>query len=346
MSQLKPALQTCDLTIGYRVSRRADIVVAQSLSLMLKRGELVGLLGPNGAGKSTLLRTLAGMQNPLAGQVLLSGDDAHTMPSKTLAQRLSVVLTDRPNVGLMNGYGLVALGRHPYTDWTGQLSEYDEAVVRWAIDAVNAGDVADKPVMELSDGQRQKLMIARALAQESDVILLDEPTAYLDLPRRVETMQLLKHLAQETNRAILLSTHDLDLALRTSDTLWLIADGEIRVGTPEDLVLSNAFEATFHSEGVTFDKRTGTFSLNAPRHTAIYVEGNGIPYVWTCRALERLEYTIASTPTSIQIHINQTDRDPIWQLTVGAQTTEHHSIHDLLLTMKEQVQYEQQSTNG
>lgn len=340
MSKHQIALQAQDLTIGYAATRQSDVVVANEINLTVTCGELVGLLGPNGAGKSTLLRTLAGMQKPLAGQVMLSGDDAHTIQAKELAKRLSVVLTDRPNVGLMNGYALVALGRHPYTDWMGQLSSYDEAMIRWAVDAVGARDIADKPVIELSDGQRQKLMIARALAQESGVILLDEPTAYLDLPRRVETMQLLKHLAHETNRAILLSTHDLDLALRTADTLWLMAGGEIRIGTPEDLVLNDAFEATFHSEGVSFDKHTGTFSINAPQQTAVNVEGSGIPYIWTCRALERNQFVIAETSTPIQIRIQQQAGETQWQLSCDHHLTSHLSIHDLLDNLKHLAQQE------
>jgi iron complex transport system ATP-binding protein len=330
MSKQKPSIHTHDLSIGYRASRKSDVVIAQNLNLTVKRGEFVALLGPNGAGKSTLLRTLAGMQKPLDGQVLLAGEDAHNIKSSDLAKHLSVVLTDRPNIGLMNGYALVALGRHPYTDWTGRLTEYDEAVIRWAVDAVHAGDIADKPVMELSDGQRQKLMIARALAQESDVIILDEPTAYLDLPRRVETMQLLKHLAHETNRAILLSTHDLDLALRSTDSLWLMAEGQIRTGTPEDLVLSDAFEETFHSEGVSFDKRTGTFALNDDRQTAIYVQGNGIPYVWTCRALERNQFSISDTPTATHIKIKQEGEKVVWYLVIDKQATPSPSIQHLL----------------
>lgn len=346
MSKSKPALHTNDLTIGYRASRKADVVIAKNLNLTVKRGELVGLLGPNGAGKSTLLRTLAGMQKPLSGQVLLAGENAFHIKSRELAQHLSVVLTDRPNIGLMNGYALVALGRHPYTDWTGRLSQYDEAVIRWAVDAVHASDIAEQPVMELSDGQRQKLMIARALAQESDVILLDEPTAYLDLPRRVETMHLLKHLAQETNRAILLSTHDLDLALRSTDTLWLMAEGQIRSGSPEDLILSDAFEDTFRSAGITFDKRTGTFGANTADRTSIYVQGNGIPYIWTCRALERNHFSIAETPTAKHITIGQRNEQVVWTLVDDHQQTSYLSIQELLSAVKEQTHHGQYIATG
>lgn len=329
------ALETHNLTIGYRHSRRSDIVIAENLNLNLKRGELTGLLGPNGAGKSTLLRTLAGMQPALLGNTLLANTDMSQLSAHELATHLSIVLTERPNLGLMNGYALVALGRHPYTNWSGQLSQYDEAMVRWAVDAVQAGDIADKPVNELSDGQRQKLMIARALAQETDVIILDEPTAYLDLPRRVEMMQLLKYLAIETHRAILLSTHDLDLALRNCDTLWLMSEGEVRVGTPEDLVLNSAFEATFHSEGLTFDKRTGTFSIATHHHTPITVTGEGIPYIWTRRALERQNYKVVETRTSIHIDIQTDGDDTVWHLMLNDTKTSYSSIQKLLNTLRQ-----------
>jgi len=344
MSKHKHALQTIDLSIGYRNARRPDVVIANNINLGLKRGRLVGLLGPNGVGKSTLLRTLAGMQKPLSGQVMLAGQDATQIPARTLAKHMSVVLTDRPNVGLMNGYALVALGRHPYTDWTGNLSSYDEAMVRWAVDAVNARDIADQPVIELSDGQRQKLMIARALAQETDLILLDEPTAFLDLPHRVEIMGLLKALAQETNRAILLSTHDLDLALRSCDRLWLMGQRQIHTGTPEDLVLSDAFEATFHSDGLTFDKRTGTFSVIPDKQIQVQVCGAGVAYVWTCRALERESYQVIDMPSEVQVEIQESDGETVWYLRLNEQTSHHQTIEQLLAELKERTHHERDTT--
>jgi len=328
----KPLLVTHDLSIGYRPVRKTPITIAQALNLELRPGALVGLLGPNGAGKSTLLRTLAGMQPALDGQVLLGGEDVHRLKARALARRLSVVLTERPNLGLMNGYALVALGRHPYTDWAGRLSKHDAAVVRWAIEAVDALDLADHPVMELSDGQRQKLMIARALAQESDLIILDEPTAFLDLPRRVEIMHLLRHLAHSTGRSILLSTHDLDLALRTADALWLLASGQILTGTPEDLVLSGAFEAAFQGEGVHFDRQSGTFHLNRAGGSLVKVNGSGVPHIWTRRALERAGFEIAhnGTPPDATIDVHGSADQLVWHLHRDDQHSQHASLEALL----------------
>lgn len=328
-------LQTKNLAIGYAAPRKPDYVVAQNLNLSLQAGELVCLLGPNGAGKSTLLRTIAGMQPPLAGKIILAEDDISKLKPQELATRLSIVLTERPNVGLLNGYALVALGRHPHTDWTGRLTRYDEAVVRWAVDAVGAADLATQPVMQLSDGQRQKFMIARALAQESALMILDEPTAYLDLPRRAEIMHLLRYLAAETGRAILLSTHDLDLALRSADRLWLMADGAIHTGMPEDLVLNGTFEAAFRGQGVTFDRATGTFSVAHEHGQIIAIQGHGIPHTWTQRALKRAGYVVidaAEVPPSTYptIAIDEATAEPTWHLHINGDTHHHHSIHDLL----------------
>lgn len=285
-------LETQALTIGYP----QDIVIAADLSLALEAGEIVCLVGPNGAGKSTLMRTLAGMQPPLRGGVLLDGAETHRLPPRQLAKHLSVVLTARPDVGLLTGYDVVALGRHPYTNWLGRLSAHDWAMVEWAVQAVSAEVIAAQPFRELSDGQRQKILIARALAQEPTVMLLDEPTAFLDLPRRVEVMQLLKQVAQQTQRAVLLSTHDLDLALHTADRVWLMSGGAVQVGAPEDLILDGTFEAAFKREGVQFDSHTGNFHIPTTRRRTLGVSGEGLPYRWTKHALERAGYTVEPAP--------------------------------------------------
>lgn len=292
-----PVLQTHHLDIGYKQARRAAKVVVSDIDVTLHAGELVCLIGPNGAGKSTLMRTLAGMQPALAGEVDLLGEAVGSLNPREMARRLGIVLTERQDVGKLTAYELVALGRYPHTDWTGRLSEDDERAIQAAIEAVGAVDLATRQVNELSDGERQKVMIARALAQEPAVILLDEPTAYLDLPRRVEIMATLRTLAHQTGRAILLSTHDLDLALRTADTLWLLPKGgPLMVGAPEDLVLNGALAEAFRSEGVEFDLQTGSFRMVAHQIGEIGLIGEGVVAIWTARALERLGFRIVMNP--------------------------------------------------
>ena len=316
-------LRTDALTIGYRRARRAAVVVARELNFRLRPGELVCLLGPNGAGKSTLMRTLARLQPALSGQIWLDGRLLDELRPGQLARRLSVVLTERVDVGAMSGYGLVSLGRHPYTGWAGTLSERDRRAVQWALQAVRAEELGDRLIVEMSDGERQKILIARALAQEPRVMLLDEPTAFLDLPRRVEVMDLLRRLAHgetavnsgqrpvdsDTAAAshypaangvsILLSTHDLDQALRTADRLWLLsADGELYDGAPEDLILNGAFERVFSAEGVTFDRAHGSFHTRGERRGLLRLRGDGVAAFWARRALERIGYAVEEAAAS------------------------------------------------
>src|SRR5207249_7894211 len=249
------ALVARNLAAGY-----GSRVGLRDVGVCLAGGELACVLGPNGTGKSTLLRTLAGMQPRLAGSVELDGHDVQRLPARELARRVSVVLTERAEVGLLRAYDLVALGRYPYTGWAGRLRSHDHAVVAWALEATGASDLASRDVSELSDGERQRVMIARALAQEPVVLLLDEPTAFLDVARRVEVTTLLRRLARDTGRAVLFSTHELDLALRTADSVWLLdTAGRVRVGAPEDLVLDGSFARSFEVEGLTFDAAAGRF---------------------------------------------------------------------------------------
>ncbi len=327
---LPAILTTHDLAIGYLPPRRPPLVLAQDLMLTLHAGEIVCLLGQNGAGKTTLMRTLAGMQAPLHGSVQIMGAELSRLSPLERAQKLAIVLTERPDMGLITGYELVALGRHPYTNWFGQLTPDDEQIVQQAVSAVNAHDIAPHPVHELSDGQRQKLMIARALAQATPLILLDEPTAFLDLPRRIEVMQLLRQITRTMQRAILLSTHDLDLALRTADSLWLLGDdGKLYVGAPEDLILNGAFEAVFASSGLQFDIQTGTFQLEPSAERPVMLHGEGLAYDWTKRALNRAGFQVVATTLPNIPSIRVGGNPPVWTL-MQPQMTEYQRLYDLL----------------
>lgn len=325
----RPALETRDLTIGYRRRVKGHVILARGLNLNLEGGKLVGLLGPNGVGKSTLIRTLAGMHPPLSGRVLIWGQDLASLAPRSLARRLSLVLTATPWPHLMSGFGLVALGRHPHSDWLGRLTEDDLEAVARAIGAVDADELARKPLSELSDGQRQKLMIARALAQEADIMLLDEPTAYLDLPRRLEIMRLLKRLAQSTRRAILVTTHDLDLALRNCDQLWLMSESGIERGAPEDLVLSGRLSETFSAAGLSFDVDGGTFAPPPSTGRPVYVNGVGARAIWMRRALERAGYRLSRETTGIEI-LAETNGSARWRLRQNGSLSTHSTIQGVL----------------
>ena len=326
-------LKTHNLTIGYKTSQKTIRNVASNISTSLQTGELVCLLGPNGAGKSTLLRTLAGMQPPIAGEVKLLEDDIYKLPPQELAKRLSLVLTEKIDVGMLSAYALVSMGRYPYTDWWGKLSSEDENIINWAIKSVGAVNLAQRNVSVLSDGERQKIMIARALAQSPMVMLLDEPTAFLDLPRRVEIMQLLRQLARDTNQAILLSTHDLDLALRLADKIWLLGiNGILHVGAPEDLILSGAFADTFRSEGVEFNIFSGEFNLNIPYKGEVKLIGEGVAAIWTIRALERVGFTVLQGGKSAQITVEviSSPQEVFWKVRKYKAVSTHYSLYEVI----------------
>jgi iron complex transport system ATP-binding protein len=322
-----------NLTVGYTFPRRPIHVVARNLEITLYAGELTCLLGPNGSGKSTLLRTVSGMQQPIGGRILLGGKELKSYGQRELSMLLSIVLTDRIDVGFLSSYALVALGRHPYTGWSGRITGEDDRVVRWALEAVGAGDLGGRFVTELSDGERQKILIARALAQEPRIMLLDEPTAFLDVPRRVEIMQLLRSLARETGRAVILSTHDLELALRSADRICLLSmEGRLFTGSPEDLVLSGAFEETFHSEGVRFDREYGHFTLVEGSGREVSLSGKGSGAHWTRRALEREGYSIVSQGGTAEatVCVARTGSGWHWESSIGGRSAGHDSIEELL----------------
>lgn len=285
-----PVIDTNNLGIGYRLKGGKQKRIHESLDLQLFPGEVTCLLGLNGAGKSTLLRTLCGFQPPLSGEIRLKGKPLADYSQINFSLIVGVVLTEKTNAGGITVYELVSLGRHPYTGFFGQLKKYDREIIEQSIDAVGIAHKAHNYVSELSDGERQKAMIAKALAQQCPIILLDEPTAFLDVTSRIETMVLLHKLAMEQEKAILLSTHDLDLAIQMGDCLWLQEKGRpMACGTPEDLIMSGAFESFFGKEGIVFDPGTGKLNTKAPTFP-VGVEGEFLSSYWVGNALIRNGY--------------------------------------------------------
>ena len=285
-------LTTHNLSIGYSKKGKTD-VIQSGLDLQLRAGELVCLIGPNGSGKSTLLRTLTGLQKSLAGKTLIDGKDITFIKQHEKALKLALVLTERVDIENTSVYNLVSLGRHPHSDWWGNVTDQEDAIIREAIEMVHMGHKMHQNINELSDGERQRAMIAKALAQDTAIIMLDEPTAHLDLPNRVEIMLLLHKLAHATQKAILLSTHELDLALQAADRIWLIStDHGVECGVPEDLVFNGSFNRAFQSKSYYFNAANGNFSMNYPMTKKVWVSGDKTRMYWTLRALARAGYAV------------------------------------------------------
>lgn len=310
-----PLLSAAELDVGF--AAHPQILLFENLNLALLPGELVCFMGPNGVGKSTLIRTLAGLQKPLRGMVHIG--------NKNTEQAVAVVLTDKVAAGNMTALELVTYGRYPYLDWNIRLSRTDEVAISHAMEAARVVQLGNKKLYELSDGQLQMVMIARALAQETPILLLDEPTAHLDLNNRVEIMNLLRKVAHEKNKAVLVATHELDLALQTADFIWLAGENKkLLNGIPEDLVLNGSFDRIFKLKG--FDLKTGRVQHEAWRGIAVSLEGEGPEYLWTKNALERNGFSVVSY-SKTNIRINRLDNNTTW--TVDKRPT-CASLKDLL----------------
>jgi cobalamin transport system ATP-binding protein len=301
------ALRTQDLAVGYR-TRRVGRVVLERVNLTAQAGELICLLGPNGIGKSTLLRTLAGMQPALWGTVELDGTNLRGMTQPELARRLGVVLTNRIVVDALSVRRVVELGRYPHCGWFGGLTDHDRHVVEWAIDAVGARHLASRDFSRLSDGERQRVMIARALAQEPVLLVLDEPTAFLDVPSRVELIGLLRQLTRGGRLAAVISTHDLELALRTADVVWLVMPGgELLTGAPEDVVLAGGIAHAFEGRQIRFYPVERSFRLLSGDRGTARVQGAGLRAAMARAVLEREGYVTPAETDGCDVAVSVDD---------------------------------------
>ncbi len=296
-------LQATQLQLGYRHGKKT-ITVAEAVNFKLKKGKLTCLLGPNGVGKSTLVKTIMGQLPILGGQVLLEGQPIGKMATTQIAQKISVVLTDKITTATLNVKQLVELGRIPHTGWLGTLSDEDHHQITQAISKTNISYLSNQKLSELSDGQLQKAMVARALAQDGEIIILDEPTAHLDLINRYEIMHLLREIAKSKGKAILVVTHDLDIAIETADEFWLMQCGlPLEQGTPEDLILNGKINLLLPDGKLTFEKSSGkvqpTVNFNYPP-----MEGPIELLNWLRLALRKRNLTLydSSLHFSVQEH--------------------------------------------
>lgn len=292
-------LSTRQLTAGYRKGSITTPILTD-LNLNLKQGALVALVGANGIGKSTLLRTIVGNHPPLSGEISISGNNINEISRQELALSLSIVTTDRTQAGGLTVKELVSLGRQPYTGFLGILGKQDRKIIEESLTAAGIAHKAHNFVAELSDGERQKAMIAKALAQQTPLIILDEPTAFLDVESRMETMLLLHNLAHKQNKAILFSSHDLSQSLLLADELWIVThDRQLICGNTEDLALSGALNRIFASNHIRFDQKQGDFCINVPcQYKVNLICKDKILKRWIRNALRRNDIATDSTRQS------------------------------------------------
>lgn len=283
-----------NLTIGYRKHWRKEggsrsKVVAGNINASIQQGELTCLLGSNGVGKSTLLKTLSGFLEKLEGEIMIMGKELGSYSPKELSTTMGVVLTDKCDVRNMSARDIIGMGRSPYTSFWGTLTRVDYKIVDEAISMIGIEHLRDRMVHTLSDGERQKVMIAKSFAQETPIIILDEPTAFLDFPSKVEIMQLLHKLTREAGKTIFLSTHDMELALQIADKIWIMDKKcGFAIGTPEDLAISGDLEAFFTRKGIAFDPHSGLFKVENKLHKTVCLQGkHGILHNMVKKALHR-----------------------------------------------------------
>ena len=314
------------LSVGYR--RR---VVLANLNLSAAGCELVALIGRNGLGKSTLLRTIAGLQPAISGEITIAGKPLEQYSRSELASVLSIVSTDPVGVSHLTVRQLVALGRFPYTNWIGKLTVEDVGLVEEAMQLVGISSLANKNLHEISDGERQRAMIARALAQDTHLILLDEPTAFLDLPNRYEVVHLLQRLTRTKRKTILFSTHDLNIAMREADKLWLIADDALYEGAPEDLILNQQFARMFEETKLRFDDNKGEFNIRNEDMQPITLAGDDEKtFFWTKKALERLGFAVQKEQNaSCADIVIFGDAATTWMLNLRGKQMQFTSIYEL-----------------
>ncbi|WP_298758418.1 ABC transporter ATP-binding protein [uncultured Psychroserpens sp.] len=253
-------LETHNLSIGYQ-SKKATAVIASDINIELYQGELIGLVGANGIGKSTLLRTLTSIQPALSGTISLSKKPLNDYTSIELAKTMSLVLTEQLMSKNLSVFELIALGRQPYTNWVGNLSDQDISVVNQSIAQTNLSDLKHRKCFELSDGQLQKVMIARALAQDTNLIILDEPTTHLDMYHKAYILKLLQKLAKDTNKTIIFSSHEIDLAIQLCDTMIVMTNDGVIYDSPCNLIERGVFETLFPDDLIGFDEKTGSFRV-------------------------------------------------------------------------------------
>ena len=331
----KSILNLQNLSIGY--SSGGAGILCEGINVIAGKSELIALIGKNGTGKSTLLRTIARLQSSIAGSVRIKNRDIHSYSGREFAKLVGFVSTENIVVPNMSVYDLVALGRFPYTNWIGRLTEEDKEIVEQAIEQMGLALLKNKNIDSLSDGERQRVMIARTLAQNTDLIILDEPTAFLDLQGRHEIIHLLNKLAAGQGKTILFSTHDLNIATSEADKIWMLLPGELLEGAPEDLILNHQLKRLFDNSMLRFDSVSGSFVVTGQKGVMFMITGEGEGYLWTSRALHRLGLTITEDQALAHgvIRVNQHEKSYDWEIRHDNHIEQFTSVYSLAKYLKD-----------
>jgi iron complex transport system ATP-binding protein len=316
------------LRIGYSAGKRQNILLPP-LTASARRGEMIALIGKNGIGKSTLLRTIAGLQPPLGGDVVYSGKSIKEYSRNDLARTIGYISTEIVKVSNMRVYDLVALGRYPYTSWFGKIDDDSHEIITDAIEKTGMSSMAWRLVSELSDGERQKAMIARILAQDTGILVMDEPTAFLDIGSKFEILHLMHLLSQENGKTIIFSTHDLNVAMSQADKIWLIIKNQLIEGAPEDLMLQGAFEHLFDSSAYNYNSEHGTYSFITGNRGEINVSGEGIMLYYTKKALNRAGFSVSEGERQPFLRL-PSGNCRNWQLIDRTTSKEFGSLYDFI----------------
>jgi iron complex transport system ATP-binding protein len=323
-----PDIVLKSLTVGYR-SKKDQKILLEGISTRLFAGEITALMGSNGSGKSTLLRTLTGFQQPLSGEVLLNDRNISYFSMRERARFISFVSTEPVRVGNMTVFDLVGLGRYLYSGWWGNLTDEDLKMIDHCLDLTGMKGFENRQLNSLSDGERQRAMIARALAQDTPVMVLDEPTAFLDVRNKYEIIHLLRELAREQQKSVIFSTHDFSISLGMADKIWLITEKKLCEGAPEDLALSDRLQSLFSGSKIAFHPETGEIILSEKPVRGINILAKGNERIWLEKALVRRGvFEDPTSPVKLDVEIN--GNNLIFTLEKEGEKTGYLSIYELL----------------
>lgn len=330
-------LQTKNLSVGYH--GKANRPLPGVFNISASEGELIALVGKNGIGKSTLLKTLVKLQPPKTGEIFLEGRCLKDFTTKELATWLGFVSTEPVQVNNLRVYDLVALGRYPYTNWFGTNREKDMEMIEVALRMAGIEQLKEKNIREISDGERQRAMIARTIAQDTKIVILDEPTAFLDLPNKYEIVHLLNRFAREQKKTVIFSTHELNIAIEEADKIWLMTIDGIQEGAPEDLILEKKFTKMFEKRDSAYISEKGELKIRKEFTDKIGLDGQGKEFQLTKKALERIGFECISTHESKEkISIQYQNNAISWYFQTQTAQIKFESIYQLISFLKENKQ--------